>query len=301
MDVRTIKTPLLRQAYEVSGPKRGEPLLLLHGWPDSPRTWDKVLSHFHQAGYRTIAPYLRGYGPSHFRSRLFGRNPRRTGQPIAYAQDMINLADGLGLQRFHFIGHDWGAMAGYALAALYPKRLKSLVAISVPFQPGRAEPPAYPQVRAFWYQWLLCSKPGDKIFRDDPVAYGRAQWNAWSPAGWYHEHEFQEAAKSWHGEDFKNVVLHAYRSRWGHAQLDPHYDRLQGRFEATKALHIPTMLLHGEEDQCELLQTTEGAECYFDGDYHRVLLAGVGHFPTREQPNKSAEAILEHLRINRKR
>ncbi len=100
-------------------------------------------------------------------------------------------------------------MAGYALAALFPKRLKSLVSISVPFQPGEAKPPAYPQARAFWYQWLLCSKPGEKMFRSDPVAYGRAQWDSWSPSGWYTEHEFAEAAKSWAGDDFKDVVLHA--------------------------------------------------------------------------------------------
>ena len=299
MDVKTIKTSVLRQTYEVSGPKRGEPLLLLHGWPDSPRTWDKVLPRLHEAGYRVIAPYLRGYGPSHLRDRLLGKNPRRTGQPVAYAQDIIDLADRLGLERFHFVGHDWGAMAGYALAALFPERLKSLVAISVPFQPGKAKPPAYPQARAFWYQWLLCSRPGKEMFRGDPVAYGRAQWDAWSPAGWYSEHEFQEAARSWHGEDFKNVVLHAYRSRWGHAALDPRYAKLQSRFEATEVLHVPTVLLHGKEDGCELVQTTEGAERYFNRGYRRVLLEGVGHFPAREKPVESAEAILEHLRANR--
>lgn len=298
MKLKTIKTPVLRQAFEVSGPKQGETLILLHGWPDSPRTWDAVLPHLHAAGYRTVAPYLRSYGPSRFRDRLFGKNPKRTGQPVAYAQDIIHLADKLRLRRFHFIGHDWGAWAGYALAALFPQRLKSLVAISVPFQPGKPEPPAYPQARAFWYQWLLCSNPGEKLFREDPVAYGRAQWKTWSPTGWYSEQDFQQAAKSWQGKDFKNVVLHAYRSRWGHAAPDPRYARLQARFEAKKLLSVPTMLIHGMEDHCELVQTTEGAEHYFDQGYRRVLLEGVGHFPSREKPEASADAILEHIRQN---
>ncbi len=298
MKLETARTSVLHQAYELSGPRRGEPLILLHGWPDSPRTWDKVLPHLHEAGYKVIAPYLRGYGPSRFRNPLF-KKPRRTGQPVAYAQDIIDLADRLGLKRFHFVGHDWGARAGYALAALFPGRLKSLVAISVPFEPGKARPPAYPQARAFWYQWLLCSKPGEALFRADPVAYGRAQWDAWSPGGWYSEQEFEKAAESWRGEDFKEVVLHAYRSRWGHATLDPGYSRLQGRFQATKVLQVPTLLLHGKDDRCELLETTEGAERFFDKGYRRVLLEGVGHFPTRERPVESAEAILEHLRVNR--
>ncbi len=298
MNVKTIKTSVLRQAYEVSGPRRGEPLLLLHGWPDSPRTWDKVLPHLHEAGYKVIAPYLRGYGASRFRNRLLRRNPRRTGHPVAYAQDIIDLADQLGLKRFHFVGHDWGAMAGYALAALFPKRLKSLVAVSVPFEPG-SKPPAYPQARAFWYQWLLCSNPGEELFRSDPVAYGRAQWEAWSPSGWYTEQDFKQAAESWQGEDFKEVVLHAYRSRWGHAALDPRYAGLHRRFKATEMLHVPTLLLHGKDDRCELAETTEGAERFFDGGYRRVLLEGVGHFPARETPIDSAEAILEHLRAGK--
>ena len=290
-----IKTRLLRLSYEASGPSSGEPLLLLHGWPDSPRTWDALLPLLHAAGYRTIAPFLRGYGPSTFRSRLFGSRPRRTGQPVAFAQDVIDLADKLRIEQFHFVGHDWGARAGYALAALFPDRLKSLVTLSVPFEPGKATPPNFPQDRAFWYQWLLCTRPGEKKWREDPVAFGREQWDSWSPKGWYTEAHFQAAAKSWHGEDFKDVVLHSYRSRWGHAELDPAYAPLQKRFEAVKTLATPTLLLHGAEDHCELAQTTEGAEKYFTGEYRRVLLPGVGHFPQRENAGFVAGAVLEHL------
>ncbi len=223
MTVKKAALPGLRLAYEESGPSKGEPVLLVHGWPDSPRTWDKVLPILHEAGYRTIAPYLRGYGPSTFRNPILGRKPRRTGQPVAFAQDMIHLTDRLKLRQFHFIGHDWGAWTGYALSALFPQRLRSLVAISVPYQPGERRFPGLAQARAYWYQWLLCSKPGGATFRQDPVAFGRAQWDSWSPRGWYTEKEFGEAAKSWQGDDFKDTVLQGYRSQWGHAELDPKY------------------------------------------------------------------------------
>lgn len=298
MKVKTVKTPVLRLAYEESGPKAGERLLLVHGWPDSPRTWDGVLPALHAAGYRTVAPYLRGYGPSRFRDRLLGKSPRRTGQQVAYAQDVIDLADRLGMKRFHFVGHDWGAWAGYALAALFPERLRSLLAISVPFEPVSEKTPAFPQAQAFWYQWLLCTKPGERKFREDPVAYGRAQWDAWSPQGWYTEAAFEETAKSWKEVDFQDVVLHAYRSRWGHAELDPRYAKLQARFAATKRLETPTLLLHGAEDRCELAKTTEGAERYFAGRYWRELLPGVGHFPQRENPEVVAREIMSHVRQN---
>ena len=205
VQIRNLKTPSLSIAYEEDGPKKGKPLLLLHGWPVSPRMWDKVVPLLHEAGYRTIAPYLRGYGLSRFRRSFWRRKPRRTGQPVAFAQDMIDLADRLGLKRFPFVGHDWGALAGYALAALFPQRLQSLVAISVPFEPGEPAPPPFPQARAFWYQWLFCSKPGEKKFREDPVTYGKAQWDVWSPPGWYTPEQFAETARSWKGKDFQDV------------------------------------------------------------------------------------------------
>ena len=296
MSLHTLKTPSLHLAYEESGPKRGGPLLLVHGWPDSPRTWDGVIPVLHEHGYKTIAPYLRGYGKSTFRDPLFGRKRRRTGQPVAFAQDMIDLADGLKLKKFHFIGHDWGARTAHALAALFPQRLKSMVTISVPFEPGKGKPPKFPQAQAFWYQWLLCTNPGEKKFRKDPIAFGKAQWEAWSPNGWYSKEEFDAAAESWVGEDFEEVVLHSYRSRWEHAPLDPGYEHLQSRFESTVRLDTPTLLIHGAADRCELKETTDGAQRYFTGGYERVLFDGVGHFPQRESPRSTAGAILAHLR-----
>ena len=299
MNIKTITTSALNQAYEVSGPKKGRSL-------DAASRVARFAANLGQShpspsrcrvqGNRTLSARLRS--KSIPKIAFLTKGPSRTGQAVAYGQDMIDLADRLGLKRFHFIGHDWGARAGYALAALFPHRVKSLVAISVPFEPGKAKPPAYPQARAFWYQWLLCSKPGEELFRGDPVAYGRAQWDAWSPAGWYDEQDFQKAADSWSGKDFQDVVLHAYRSRWGHAAQDPRYAKLQNRLEATKVLHIPTVLLHGVEDACELLETTEGAARHFEKDYRRVLLEGVGHFPAREKPAQTAGVILEHLRHN---
>lgn len=296
MTIVTVKTPNLHFAYEESGPQGGERLLLQHGWPDSPRTWDGVLPHLHAAGFRTIAPYLRGYGPSTFRRRMFSAAPRHTGQPVAFAQDTIDLANRLGMEQFHYIGHDWGARTGYVLAALFPRRLKSLTAISVPFAPGKAAPPKLPQARAYWYQWLLCTSPGEKLFRTDPVAYGRAQWDSWSPKGWYTESQLNAAAKSWHGKAFADVVLHSYRSRWGHAPLDPAYAELENRLTATETLGTRTLLLHGLEDRCLLPETTDGAERYFTGGYRRLLVPGVGHFVQRENPGFVGGAILAHLR-----
>lgn len=296
MRIHEVKTPAVRLAYEDSGPKKGERILLVHGWPDSPRTWDKVLPALHDAGYRTIVPYLRGYGPSTYRDSWFGKKTRRTGQPVAFAQDMIDLADDLGMRSFHFIGHDWGARTAHALSALFPERLKSMVTIAVPFAPASTEVPAFPQAKAYWYQWLLCTEPGAKKFREDPVAFGKAQWDTWSPQGWYTPGEFAETARSWSGKDFEDTVLHSYRSRWGEAEKDPRYGVLQTRLEATAQLTTPTLLIHGMDDTCGLPESTDGAGRYFTNGYRRVLVEDAGHFVQREKPKETAAAILEHLR-----
>ena len=166
----------------------------------------------------------------------------------------------------------------------------------MPFEPGKAKLPSFPQAQAFWYQWLLCTTPGARSLCEDPVAFGKALWDAWSPSGWYTEAEFAEAAKSWKGKDFPDVVLHGYRSRWGHAEPDPRYDVLQARFEATVQLHTPTLHIHGMVDRCALVETTDGAHRHFTAGYKRVLLDGVGHFPQRENAKGTSAAILEHLR-----
>src|SRR5437016_5845086 len=88
-ELEHFSTPSLSIACEVSGPTRGRPTLLLHGWPDDARTWDRILPALHGAGRRTIVPYLRGCGPTRFRSR----QTARSGQLVALGQDVLELAE----------------------------------------------------------------------------------------------------------------------------------------------------------------------------------------------------------------
>src|SRR5439155_668333 len=77
------------------------------------RTWDRVLPSLHAAGRRTIVPYLRGCGPTRFRSSHTPRN----GQLVALGQHVLDLADAMELQTFAVVGHDWGARAAYIASA----------------------------------------------------------------------------------------------------------------------------------------------------------------------------------------
>lgn len=295
MRVHEVKTSTLKLVFEEGGPKNGRPLMLVHGWPDSPRTFDKLLPALHGAGYRTVVPYLRGYGPTEFRSPFIGRKPRRTGQAVALAQDVLELADALKWKTFDLVGHDWGARVGYTLAALHPKRLNRMVTLAVAFQPGSLKAPKLSQSQAYWYQWFLCTKPGEAAFRADPLAFCKRQWQTWGPEDWFSEQELAAAAQCWTNKDFVDVALHYYRVRWGHAEADPQYAVQQARYDATVTLDVPTLLIHGMEDYCVLPETTDGAGRHFTNGYRRLLLEGVGHFPQREQPETVANAILQHL------
>ena len=113
-------TSKLKIAYEAGGPSDGHPVVvLLHGWPDDVRTYDRVVPALHAARFRTVAPYLRGFGDTAFISK----DAMRSGEIVAMAQDTIDLADALNLQKFAVIGHDWGARIAYALAIAVPQRL----------------------------------------------------------------------------------------------------------------------------------------------------------------------------------
>ena len=102
---------------------------------------------------RTIRPYLRGFGPTRFQSA----DAPRTGHGPALAQDIVDLADALGLDRFAIVGHDWGARAAYTVAALFPQRVTAIAALALAYQPGGVfAVPGFSQARAFWYQWFLC-------------------------------------------------------------------------------------------------------------------------------------------------
>jgi pimeloyl-ACP methyl ester carboxylesterase len=108
-----------------AGPPGGDLVVLLHGFPQSPAAWADVVPALADAGYRVVAPTLPGYGG--------GPVPRDGALRLgAVAGDVVGLADELGAERFHVVGHDWGALVAWRLAADAPGRVATLTALSVP-------------------------------------------------------------------------------------------------------------------------------------------------------------------------
>lgn len=280
-------TPRLHIAYEEHGPRDAPAAVLLHGWPDDVRTWDGVVPELVARGQRVVVPYLRGFGPTRLRSGV-----ARTGQLAALGQDVLDLADALGLSAFAVVGHDWGARAAYIAAALAPERVTCCVALSVGWgtnDPNQALP--FAQARNYWYHWYMALDRGEKAVRDDRAAFARCMWDTWSP-GWHaDDREFAETAASFDNPDWADVVLHSYRHRWGYAEGDPSYAATEERLAGTPAIRAPTLVIHGAADACNAPATSTNRERFFTGPYERIELGGVGHFPQREAPAEVAAAI----------
>ncbi len=131
---------------------RGEPVLLLHGWPDTHALWHRQVDALTTAGYRTIAPDLRGFGASD--------KPQDVTEyaMLHVLSDLLGVLDERGLARVHVVGHDWGGAIGCLLAALAPSRVASLTCLSVG-HPAAFAQAGWEQREKSWYM-LLFQVPG---------------------------------------------------------------------------------------------------------------------------------------------
>jgi pimeloyl-ACP methyl ester carboxylesterase len=285
-------TEVLEVGFLQEGQSLDKVALLLHGWPDDATTWSSVAQQLSRAGVRTVMPWLRGFGPTRFLSA----STCRDGRVEALAQDALDLMNALEIERFSVIGHDWGARVAYALAAIAPERLQTIAALSLGYSPRGAFPvPPFEQSRAWWYQWFMSVDRGAEAIAKDPKGFARIQWETWSPRGWFAEATFEAVARSFENPDWLAITLSSYRGRWREEPRDPRYDPLHEKIASTELLGVPTLMVQGNADGTVLATSTEGKDKYFTNGYRRVVLDGVGHFPTREAPDAVAKVILEHL------
>ncbi len=105
--MKQIEAGALSVAYEESGPPDGQAVILLHGFPYDVRAYDGVAPALAATGCRVIVPYLRGYGPTRFRST----GTLRSGEQAVLGADLLALMDALGLPRAVLAGYDWGGRA----------------------------------------------------------------------------------------------------------------------------------------------------------------------------------------------
>ena len=161
----------MRLASEITG--EGPAVLLVHGFPDSRRVWREQVGSLAEAGFRVIAPDLRGFGES---ERPEGVEAYRATTVVG---DLLELLDEQGIERAHIVGHDWGAGLVWVLAALHPERVLSLATLSVG-HPSAAKPRSLESWQKGWYQLLFLFEEAEELLLRDGARLLR-EWLADAP------------------------------------------------------------------------------------------------------------------------
>ncbi len=270
---------LAANGLEFTGDLGGDgPLVLfLHGFPHSRHTWRHELPALVDAGYQVCAPDQRGYSPG---ARPTEIEDYRTELLMA---DVLAIADSLGVEQFHLVGHDWGGQIGWCLAAHNPERVRSLAVLS------RPHPAAF--VRAM---------------TDDPDQAGRSSH--------HRSHQRPEATAEWLADDA--AILRGIYERWGvpadtaaayldtlgtHEALDAAINwyravRLSSLNPADMpAIAVPTLYVWGTADPTVGPFAAEGTAEFVTGPYRFEPVNGFGHTIPDEQEGVFTELLLEHL------
>jgi pimeloyl-ACP methyl ester carboxylesterase len=266
-----------------AGPEGGEPVVLLHGFPQSARCWDAVTPALAATGLRTLAPDQRGYSPG---ARPAGRAAYRLAELVADAAAVVEAAlAGTGRSRAHVVGHDWGAIVAWALAGLRPQLVRTVTGISVPPAGAVAAALRRPrQLCASWYA-VAFQVPGlaERVFAAPP---GRA----WSPT----------------------LVRLLVRSGQARARAERDAAGLADPAALTAALDwyragalrrgarvpeaaVPALYVWSDGDTAVTRGAAELAPSHVAGPFRYVELRGVSHWIPEEAPDALGELLLDHI------
>lgn len=265
-------------------------VLCLHGFPDSAQTFRWQLPALAEAGYRALAPTMRGYEPS--------SQPADGDYRIAtMARDVIAWMDELGEERIHLVGHDWGAAVTYAAGALAPERFHSLSTIAVPHaaRMRRSLWRAPSQLLKLWYMnfFQLRGLADWALQRND---WSLLRWlvRRWSPGLELAGAEWEHLRATFEAPGVKRAMLAYYRQN-----VSPAIFLGLKVPEAMRLRRVPvrTLALVGEDDGCMEARLYEHLfhEDDFPAGFRIERLSGAGHFAHLERPDAVNELLLDWL------
>jgi len=293
-----VRTSVLEIAYEESGPADGVAVLLMHGFPYDPRTYDEVVPPLVAAGCRVIVPYLRGYGAT----RFLASDTLRSGQQAALGNDLKELMDALGVERGVLAGYDWGGRAACIVAALWPERVLGLVSANgynIQDIAASAKPASAEQEHRLWYQYYFHTERGRAGLEANRREFCRFIWQLWSPNWRFDDATYDRTAVSFDNPDFVEVVIHSYRHRFGYADGDPSVGAIERRLAAKPRISVPTFVLHGDGSGLSPSESSLKHAAFFTGPYQRRVIPSVGHNLPQEAPDAFADAVLELVRATK--
>lgn len=289
--LKRVEAGVLSVAYIESGPFSGKPVLLLHGFPYDVHAYDEVTPILVSAGCRVVTPYLRGFGPTCFRS---GDTPR-SGQQAMLAHDLLALMDALAIPSAVLAGYDWGGRAACIVAALWPERARGLVSgggYNIQDIPGSIQPQRPENELRYWYQYYFHSERGRAGLAQNRHDFCKLLWRLWSPNWNFDDQTYLQTAVSFDNPDFISVVIHSYRHRFALVPGDPAVEETEHRLTRQPKITVPTVALHGGADGVAPADGSVHDAHFFTGPYERRVIPDVGHNLPQEAPRGFAAAIL---------
>lgn len=269
------------------GPDDGPLVLLLHGFPEMARSWRHQLPALAAAGYRAVAPDLRGYG------RTDKRGPFDLDTLCA---DVVALVRALGRERAVIVGHDWGGAIAWAVASRYPEVVERLVVLNCPPMPALLRTiltnPAQALRSTYVAFFQIPRLPEHLLRRDGAVAIARAlRGGSTVRAAWPSEEtQLYRDAFLQPGAAEAALGYYRYAVRGGLGE-----DRRARRHP----VRAPTLIVWGAEDRFLSQDTVSPGRLapYLAPGLvpDRVLLSGAGHFVQNEAPGRVNEALLSWL------
>jgi epoxide hydrolase 4 len=286
VELRHIEANGIRFAYLEGG--TGPTVFLLHGYPDNAHSWRHQFEPLIAAGYRVIAPFMRGYPPTEVaKDAYFDR--------ATLATDVKALVEKLcGGDPIDLVGQDWGAAISYGVLGAYPEIVKRAVLLAVPHpvtvrQTLRRSPKHV--IRSFhWFLFQLPYLP-ERLLRFSHAAFIETLWRLWSPGEIDRDH-VREIRKMMLEPGVIEATLGYYRALLRKSRQDPALAEVTARLDAP--IRVPTRVLCGGKDmRRELLERQRD---HFVGPYEWHVVEDTGHFLHRERPEAVNPLILEWLR-----
>ena len=271
--------------YFVSG--KGEPLILLHGFPDCAENYFHQLEFFSSKGFQVFAPFMPGYHPEDAELDTY--------QSLRISEEIIKFSRSVTDRKINLVGHDWGAAVAYGIAGLEPELVNKLIAVSVPHGPNLGESFILDgdQQRKSWYMFFFQLPMADLAVPTNNFSFIDRLWTDWSPNWPEYKVYCDRTIEILSQENVLSKALAYYRSTFQPSLQSDRVNQMQEKIGVNK-IRPPTLYLHGENDGCIAANLSEGMEANFE-DLEIKILPDCGHFLHLEKPDEVNKIILDFL------
>lgn len=278
-----------------TGPRDGPVVVLVHGFPELAWSWRHQVEPLTSAGFRVLAPDLRGVGRS-------ARPPAVEDYAMTVlAGDVLGLLDDAGADRGVLIGHDWGADIAWKTAWMHPDRVVAVAGLSVPFIP-RAPAPPVGLMREhlgedFYIVWFQEPGVAEAALADD-VRRSLATTRVWGPA-WAAETGDAPETPAFMTDAELAVYVEAYERTGftGGLNLYRNIDRNWEQTEpfADRRIASPALFLTGERDPVRRFMPAQAMDGWVTDLRASIVVPGAGHWVNQEAPEQVNDALLAWL------